>query len=200
MYNSITPSDIIYNVGDMNNEIGTKINNNVNLQGHVHVNDKEAGKTLATQVGITGAMVGGALGVGKAIAKSPMPPLQKATAVVVGSVVTGVGQAFISGVNKSVTSTGASGISTVTNTSDSINKFIGDSQLSPLQTLFFQLEVIDYACLTILYILIIQLVYKLYLKDNINLNLSKLLGNKINSKIEYYLNKIIKLNKQMSVF
>ena len=33
IYNNITPSDIICNVGDMNNEIGTKIINNVNLQG-----------------------------------------------------------------------------------------------------------------------------------------------------------------------
>ena len=47
IYNNITPSDIICNVGDMNNEISTKINN-VNLQRHVH--DKEAGKTIATGV------------------------------------------------------------------------------------------------------------------------------------------------------
>ena len=43
IYNNITPSDFICNVGDMNNEIGTKINN-VNLQGH----DKEAMFFIAT--------------------------------------------------------------------------------------------------------------------------------------------------------
>ena len=39
----------------------------------------------------------------------------------------------------------------------------------------------------------------MYFKDTINLNLLKLLGNNANKKIEFYLNKIIKLNKQMSV-
>jgi hypothetical protein len=66
--------------------------------------------------------------------------------------------------------------------------------------LFWGVETIDYLCLGIIYILIIQLVFKLYLKSSINLNLSKLLGNNLNSKVEYYLNKIIKWNKQMSVF
>jgi len=57
----------------------------------------------------------------------------------------------------------------------------------------------SYVCLGILYLLIIQLVFKLYFKENINLKLSKLLGNSTNIKIEFYLNKIIKLNKRMSV-
>ncbi len=49
-------------------------------------------------------------------------------------------------------------------------------------------------------ILFVQLIYNLYVKNNINLNLSRVLGNNINTKVELYLNKIIKLNKQMSVF
>jgi len=61
------------------------------------------------------------------------------------------------------------------------------------------LEMIDYVSLGIIYILIIQLIFKLYFKDKINLNLSKLLGDNTNNKIEFYLNKIIKLNKQMSI-
>ena len=57
----------------------------------------------------------------------------------------------------------------------------------------------NYVCLSLIYLLIIQLIFKFYLKDNVNLHLSKLLGNNLNNKMEYYLNKIIKLNKQMSV-
>jgi hypothetical protein len=57
----------------------------------------------------------------------------------------------------------------------------------------------NYICLSIIYILIIQFFYKLYLKDKINLNLSWLVGNYINNKLDFYLNKIIKLNKQMSI-
>ena len=68
--------NIILSIGDMNNDIGTNVNTNINLQGHIHVNDKQAGKYIATQ-GITGAMIGIAGGVGKAIAKSPMPPFKK---------------------------------------------------------------------------------------------------------------------------
>lgn len=152
IYDNITSINIILSVGDINNDIGTNVKTNVNLQGHVHVNDKEAGKNIATQMGIIGAMIGIAGGVAKAIAKSAMPPLQKAGVIVGASVLGGVGQAFISGVNKSVTSTGASGISTATSTSDSINKFLGDSQISPLQTLLSQLEVMDYVCLSMIYI------------------------------------------------
>jgi hypothetical protein len=198
VYENAISTNTILSVGDMNNEIGTKINNNINLQGHVHVNDKEAGKTLATQVGITGAMVGGALGVGKAIAKSPMPPLQKASAVVGASVAVGVSQAVISAINTVYTSK-PSRTATSSIVSNNIDKFINDSQSSPIQDIFFSLEIMDYVCLSMVYVLIIQLFYKLYLKDNINLNLVKILGNNINNKIEFYLNKIIKLNKQMSV-
>jgi hypothetical protein len=50
-----------------------------------------------------------------------------------------------------------------------------------------------------MYLLIIQLIFKLYFKDEVNLNLSNLLGNNVNKKIELYLNKAIKLNKQMSI-
>jgi hypothetical protein len=198
VYENAISTNTILSVGDMNNEIGTKINNNLNLQGHVHVNDKEAGKTIATQVGITGAMIGGALGVGKAIAKSPMPPLQKASAVVGASVAVGVSQAVISAISTVYTSK-PSRTATSSIVSNNIDKFINDSQSSPIQDIFFSLEIMDYVCLSMVYMLIIQLFYKLYLKDNINLNLFKILGNNINNKIEFYLNKIIKLNKQMSV-
>jgi hypothetical protein len=160
----------------MNNEIGTKINNSVNLQGHVHVNDKEAGKTLATQVGITGAMVGGALGVSKAIAKSPMPPLQKAGVIVGASVASGIAQTFISAssgalsrnTSTSITTSAASSVA-----SNSINKLIDVSQGSPLQNMLFLLEIMDYTCLSMIYILIIQLIFKLYFKDTVRLGLSK---------------------------
>jgi len=52
----------------------------------------------------------------------------------------------------------------------------------------------------ILFILIIQLFFKLYFKERINLKKEKFLaggGNNFNTKLEFYLNKMIKLNKQM---
>jgi len=58
---------------------------------------------------------------------------------------------------------------------------------------------LTYVSLSLTYILVIQLVYKLYFKDTINLNLDKILGINVNNKVEFYLNKTIKLNKQMSI-
>ena len=82
-----------------------------------------------------------------------------------------------------------------------INKILKlfDSHLSPLHDLMFSGEIINYACLYLVYFLIIQLIYRLYFKENITLNLSKFLGNKINTKIEIYLNKIITINKKSSI-
>jgi hypothetical protein len=76
-------SNIVCSVGD-NNQIGT----NVNMEGHVHINDENSGKSWA----LAGAIVGVGGVVAKSIAKAPMPPLQKAGAVVVGAVIGGVAQ------------------------------------------------------------------------------------------------------------
>ena len=96
------------------------------------------------------------------------------------------------------TTTTTSSISS-TNIGSHLNKLVDDSYISPLQESLFYGEMMSYICLGIVYILIIQLVFKLYFKDNINLNFFKLLGNNLNNIIEFYLNKIIKLNKQMSI-
>jgi len=198
-YDNTLNQDIVLSVGDMNNEIGTKINNSVYLQGHVHV--KEAGKNIATQVGITGAMAAGALGVSKAIAKSPMPPLQKAGIVVGSAAGTGLLNVGINIFNNALSkniSTSTTGSNPSINSN--VTKFLDGSQSSPLQDILWIIEALDYVCLSILYILIIQLVFKLYIKDNVSLSLSKWLDDNFNNKIEFYLNKIIKLNKQISVF
>ena len=79
------------------------------------------------------------------------------------------------------------------------NKFIDDTTLSsPLQNLLFDIQALNYICLSLVIILIIQILFKFNLKDNINLSLSYLLGININNKLEYYLNITIKLNKKMS--
>jgi hypothetical protein len=186
---SIILSNIICNVGD-NNQIGT----NVNLEGHVHVDDGEAGKSLANHVGIVGGMgvVGGL--VGKAVARAPIPPLAKAGLVVGGAVFGGVAEKAIDKFGNS----GASGTSSVNN--GIISKLMGDSQVSNLQDGLFLSEVFYLGCLYLVFLIVVQLVFKLHFKDSVKLNLSRLLGAKFNSKLEYYLNKIIKLNKKMSIF
>lgn len=187
-----------------------KDENGVTLHEHVNVT-KEATteiskgiSTVGTQIGLGATMVGVSTAAGKAVAKSSMPPLQKAGFIVGSGLTAGLGHSIISTFNTNKvlseninTSTASKVPSNTTNIN--INKFMNDSQSSPLQSLLFQFEDMDYVCLSLIYLLIIQLVFKLYFKDNVSLNLSKILGNNIDSKMEYYLNKIIKLNKQMSV-
>jgi len=84
-------------------------------------------------------------------------------------------------------------------THSQVHKILNDYHSSPLQDFLFSGEMLTYVSLSLTYILIIQLVYKLYFKDTVNLNLDKFLGINVNSKVEFYLNKTIKLNKQMSI-
>lgn len=114
-----------------------------------------------------------------------------------------MGHSWISSVNRNAitaenTTTTTTSISS-TDIGSHVNKLVDNSNISPLQEFLLNGEMKGYICLGIIYILIIQLVFKLYFIDKINLNLPKLLGNNVNNKLEFYLNKIIKLNKQMSV-
>jgi hypothetical protein len=58
---------------------------------------------------------------------------------------------------------------------------------------------INYACLSLIIILFIILLFKFYLKSSIQLNYSHLIGNYLNSVLNYYLTKILQLNKQTSI-
>lgn len=186
--------------------------NNINIHGHGQVTvDKDAGKargkgltTIGSQIGLSATRVGLGGAVGKAVAKSSLPPLQKAGVIIGSGLVAGLGHSMISTLNRSQVLSENNDKSTASNTTSTyinsnISKLMDDSESSPLQNLLFQLEAMDLVCLSLMYLLIIQLVFKFYFKDNVNLNLSKLLGNNINMKIEFYLNKIIKLNKKMNI-
>jgi hypothetical protein len=129
-FDSVILSNVICNIGDVNNEIGTK----VNVSGHVHISDGEADKSLAYKVGIVGGMgvVGGL--VGRAVARAPMPPLAKAGLVIGSAIVGGVAEKAIDnyGMSGNVGSNGASSANNGT-----ISKLVGDSQVSALQESFF---------------------------------------------------------------
>ena len=197
-----------YNVSFLDVIIYINDNKDINLHGYVTV-DKEAGKaigqglnTIGSQIGLGATMIGVSAAVSKAIAKSGMPPLQKVGLIVDASIIGGIGHSTISAANRDyVRMENVTSITQNPNISFHINKLIDDNDyyVSPLQELLSNGEIMNYTCLGLVYILIIQLAFKLYFKENINLNLNKLLGDKTNTKLEYYLNKIIKLNLQMSV-
>jgi hypothetical protein len=173
--------------------------NPIDLYGHVSM-DKDAGKyvgqglsTIGSNIGLGASMAGIASAVSKGIAKSSMPPIQKAGIIMAGAISGGFAHSIITTVNRK-------NISNIhdNNIHSNINKFVDDSLSSSLQTLLFDIEGLNITCLSLVILLIIQIIFKLYLKDNITLKFSNILGEKFNSNLEYYINKIISLNKKMS--
>lgn len=177
---------------------------NIDLHGHVSLGKDVAAELakgmhyIGSQLGLGATMAGVATAVGKGIAKSSMPPLQKAGVIIGGALTAGFGHSIVTTINRHNINSTNSNNSCVDNISWNINKFMDDTSLSSLQTLLSNIEGLNITCLSLIIILCIQIIFKLYLKDSVTLNLSKVLGVKINNKAEYYLNKVIKLNKKMS--
>jgi hypothetical protein len=204
-------SDIIYHIKD---------NNDINLHGHVSL-DKETGKaigqglnTIGSNIGLGATMAGIGTAVGKTIAKSSLPPLQKAGIVVGASMLGGLFHSNLTTSNRNkileeslkdkINSSNTSILTDSKNIKDSIiNKFLDDNislpSNSPLEDLLSNLEYINFICLGLLAILIIQIIFKFYLKENLKLNLEYLLGSKFNNTLEFYINKLIILNRNMSI-
>lgn len=184
--------------------LSIKDDKDINLHGHLTVGT-EAGKaigqgmsTIGSQIGLGATMVGVSTAVGKVITKSSMPPLQKAGIVIGGALIGGFGHSIISTINRNTVSLQSSSNFVNNNVNSSINKLVDDSSLSSLQVLLFDIYGINATCLSLMIILIIQIGFKFNIKDNIKFNLSNVLGVNLNNKIEYYINKIITLNKKMS--
>jgi hypothetical protein len=128
--------------------------------------------------------------VGKTIAKSSIPPVQK-TAIIIGSgLLGGLIHSGISHINR------ASALENMTrnnNISDiPTNKLVDDTITSPLEGLLFSIQGINAICFTFTLILVIQLFIRFHMKENIN---NSILGTTLNK----YLNKLIVLNKKVSV-
>jgi len=198
----ISISDNIYHVTDKDD---------INLHGHVSLNKEAATEisrgisTVGFNLGLGATMAGIATGVSKTIAKSSVPPLQKAGIVLGASMVGGIFHSNITTINRNKIieeniKNNTNDVKSNNIINDSvISKFIDDNtSSSPLQDLLLNLEITSYVCISMLVLLTIQILFKLHLKDNIKLNLSSILGNKFNEGLEFYINKIIILNKKMS--
>ena len=185
-----------------------KDDNDINIHGHISL-DKEAAKqisnglnTIGSQLGLGATITGVSLAVAKGITKSSMPPLQKAGVILSTGLIAGLGHSRISVINRNsiLKENIENNNHAINNISSSINKLLDDTvSSSPLQDLLLNTELLNYTCLSLTLILMIQITFKFHLKDKIKLNLSNLLGYNINNKLEYYLNKIIVLNKKMSI-
>ena len=203
---------IFYNIDHFTSFICYVKDDNIGLQGSYNITKESAeniGKgmnsigqglnTIGSQLGLGATIVGVSTAVGKSIAKSSIPPIQKAGVIVGAGLLGGVSHFAINTIYNFVTKNKFSSTTNHNNINSNINKLIDDSSSSTLRDLLFSLEAINYICLYLIIILIIQIIYKLYLKDSIKLNIPNILGTNLNKSFEYYINKVIALNKKMNV-
>ncbi len=204
LYNIVSMIDIVCYVNDKGNNANPDIDFNatVSIGKDAAAELAKGMQTVGSQIGLGASIVGIGTAVGKGIAKSAMPPLQKAGIIVGSSLITGLGHSVISNVNRNKVlhyNTSIRSTTSSNSTNDVLNNFIDNTtSSSPIENLLFDIGALNYTCLSLVIILIIQILFKFYLKDSICLNLSNLLGTNINNKLEYYLNLIIKLNRKMS--
>lgn len=176
-------------------------NPNITVGANIEIS-KEAGteiskgiSTLGKNIGLAGCVVGVAGSVAKAISKSSLPPIQKAGIIASSGIIGGAIQVAAHAVNTAIdsssSSTGGSNI-------DGALKFIGNSNYSPLVNLILSINAITASCLTLAIILFSMILFRFILNEDIKLNLSNVIGIKLNNSLNYYLVKIIQLNKKSS--
>ena len=133
---------------------------------------------IGSQFGLSATMVGVSIAIGKAVAKSGIPPLQKAGVIARGALIGGFGHWMTSAINRNNVNK-----ESISNSNTNVSNFIDNSHTSPLETILYDVQSISITCLGLVFILGIQIVFKLYLKDAIKLNLFPLLGIKINNNL-----------------
>jgi hypothetical protein len=172
--------------------------NNINLHGHVDMT-KEAATEISTgiskvgsQLGLGASIAGIAGAVGKTIAKSSVPPVQKAAIIIGSGLMGGLIHSGVSHINRVSVLENMIINNNISDIDKSINKLVDDTITNPLEGLLFSIQGINAICLTFTLILIIQLFIRFHVKENININILGITLNK-------YLNKLIVLNKKVSV-
>ena len=177
-----------------------KDSDGVNLHAEVNITKQAAREiskgisTIGSQLGSGAAIVGIAGAVGKTIAKSSMPPVQKA-AVIVGSGLINMGGSIHSGVSHINRVNALENITKnnkdISDLSTLVNNLVNDTITSPLEGLLFSIQGINAICLTFT-LLVIQLFVGLHIKEGINISI-------LSTNLNKYLNKLIVLNKRVSV-
>ena len=91
--------------------------------------------------------------------------------------------------------------STTVNLPEGVNKLMADlgDGYSELMLLILCIDAITYVCLYFIFILFMMILFKFYInEEKVKLNLSSLIGDKMNNNLNYYLIKLIQLNKKTS--
>ena len=172
----------------------------INLHGHVSLDEKAAKvlgnsiNSVGSNIGLGGSIAGLAMAGSKAIAKASVPPLQKIAMIGAAGALGGITHMAVSTANRARVINGSNIKASELN--DSVNKFTDDKLSNPLLDMLQNIEFTSYICLSLIIILAIQLIIR-STPDKVNLVLFK--NTRFNSNINYYLNKIIALNKKMNI-
>lgn len=165
-----------YNHGALPLDGNKNTNNTVNIGGSIEM-DRDAAEVIGRNIGIAGTVAGVSGAVGKAIAKSSMPPLQKAGIIVGAGIAGGAIHVGTSVVNRVVNTPDYTKTShATTNFSGGINKLMpdsGDSGYTDLMLLILSIDTLTSVCLGLIIILFIMILFKFFFnEEKIQLNLS----------------------------
>ena len=177
LYQVVSMVDIISYINDKDNNINPDIDFNATVsKGKDAAAELSKGmQTIGSrQIGLGAIIVGIGAAVGKGIAKSAKPPVRKAGIIIGSSLIAGLGHSIISNVNRNKVlqdNIWTNNTTTRNSINDNLNKLIDNTTpSSPLENLLFDIEALNYICISLVIILIIQILFKFYLKHSISLN------------------------------
>jgi hypothetical protein len=192
-------------------------NTDITLKGKI-VLDKEAANQVAEGISSLGANIGLAAtigtvagSVGKGIAKSSLPSIQKA-GIIMGGGLTGailhVGASAINSQRHTASrlkdvSNSTESINTVSNigSNNNINKLIDSNILnldSPLEILLYCIHILSLISLWLLIIIIIQILFRYYLKDKTEFQFINFMFPNKKDKIMKLIHRLIHINQNIN--
>ena len=193
-YESISIFNNVLFIDDPNKNPNISIGARVEIGKDAATEISKGISSVGSNVGLAGTVGAVTAGVSKAVAKSSIPPMQKAGIVLGGAIIGGGIHVAGSALNRL---NSATGFSTNNASDNNIPKLLDDSSNSGLKDLILGIDMITYACFSLVIILSLMILFKFYLdENNIKFNLSSLLGTKTNNTLHYYFIQIIKFNKK----
>ena len=212
--NSLVLPILNINPEDLNNKT------DIVLKGKV-VLDKQAAAEVAEGISSLGSNVGFAATVGalagsisKGVAKTSLPPIQKAGIIMAGGLAGAVLHVGGSAINAQTHaaarlkqhSNNPENLSNINTTNDllknaEIKKFMGSSidSSSPLEILLWCINTLSKISLILIVIIIIQIIFRYFLIDQSKLKFLDNLFPSTSNKIKSFVNKLINLNKSVNL-
>jgi hypothetical protein len=195
-YESMSLFNNILFVDDPNKNPNISIGARVEIGKEAATEISKGISSVGSNVGLAGTVGAVSAGVAKVVSKSSIPPMQKAGMVIGGAIIGGGIHIAGSGLNRLNSGGSSNNNNNISSNNENISKLIDDSNNSGLNDLILGIDMITYACFSLMILLSLMIFFKFYLDENkIKLNLYYLVGDKLNNNLEYYLIKLIKLNK-----